>query len=555
MIRKNGIRKNGIRKGVIVIDTSWCCSAELNQLCKETKQVQHIDNNRWLEVCKELLLLANKEKNAEMKVYALQNMAEASMHLNYMEDSISYIMEGLAICDNYHFVTNEANLYNLLGVILSKQSNEVQALDYFLKALECFAGKDDHLMMATIYNNIASLYVSLGDYETSMECYDIVKGHMDQVLELCGVNEIYIINEVNYLMNRCLTYCAMKEYSKALACQWELMKYEDMNEVAYIKQFFHIVNAKIGYNLGEFEQFKFYIRLLIQVDHGFDLKTEFFYEYIELLQYLIDSDEIGLAGQLLRIVEKNLKDTNSDTIRLAYYRVMANYYRATYQEAALASLYIDTYKLIKRQEDKMKETKVLSIKTKQRLHREIEEQSKYEKEVGRLKRRLEFDALTKLPNRYRLNEVCEEYFKRAIYEHTTFGILIIDIDYFKEYNDFHGHLEGDYCIKKIAEVIAKSSQGLFCSRFGGDEFFVVSFGKTEDEIYLIAKEIKNRVIELHLKQPDELDNQFVTVSQGICVGIPKLGHTYSDFVHSADMALYRGKNKRNSIFKENPDFQ
>jgi diguanylate cyclase (GGDEF)-like protein len=329
-----------------------------------------------------------------------------------------------------------------------------------------------------------------------------------------------------------------------------------MKEVAYIKQFYHVVNAKIGYNLSEYEQFKFYINLILQEDNKVGLKTDIFYEYIELFQYLVDSNEVELAGQLLLILEKDIEETNSDTMLLAYYRVLSNYYRKTSQDIALSSLYIDYYKLIKRQENKMKETKVLSIKTKQRLYRELEEQSKYEKEVSRLKKKSELDALTKLPNRYRLNEVCEQWFKKATFEHLLFGIIILDIDYFKEFNDFNGHLEGDHCIREVANVIKQCSIGLFSSRFGGDEFFVISIDKKEEELYQIAEEIQKKVIELNLEQPNSVEYRCVTVSQGICVGIPKVGQTYSDFIHSADNALYRGKEAtRNSIIVENLDFQ
>lgn len=538
------------------IDTSWLCNSEIEKLYYEIKEVQYIDNNRWLEVSKVLLLLSSKEKNEQAKIYAFQNLGEASLQLNQIEKSIGYIMKGLEICENHHYLTDEGNLYHLLGVILSKQNNEVQSLECFLKALDCFSGNEDHLMIATIYNHIASIYVSLGDYETSMECYDIVKEHMEKELELRGMDESYVINEVSYLMNRCLTYCSMKEYSKALSSQWELMKYEGRKSVAYINQFSHVVNAKIGYNLGEYEQFKFYIRLILQEDRQIGQNPTNRKEYIELFQYLIDNNEIDLASQLLILIEKNLEEATSDTILIVYYRALANYYRVTYQESALASLYVDLYRVIKRQEDKMKELRILSIKTKQCLHCELEEHSRYEKEVKRLKKQSEIDQLTNLPNRSCLNEKTEKYFKKAAYDGTTFGILILDIDNYKEYNDYHGHLEGDRCIRKVADVIRENTKGLFCARFGGDEFFVVIRKMQEEEVLQIAQVIKNKVLELQMEQPENVQNRYVTISQGICVGIPKAGQTYSDYIHSADMALYRGKNStRNSIFVQNINSQ
>jgi diguanylate cyclase (GGDEF)-like protein len=168
----------------------------------------------------------------------------------------------------------------------------------------------------------------------------------------------------------------------------------------------------------------------------------------------------------------------------------------------------------------------------------------------------ELDALTQLPNRYRLNEVCEKLFRKALMNHLTFGILILDVDYFKEYNDYHGHLEGDQCICKVAKTIKECAKGLFCSRFGGDEFFIVSINKQEDELYEIAQTIQTRVQEMQMEHPKGLEFEYVTVSQGICVEIPQSGQTFADFTHAADMALYRGKDStRNSIFVGSLDFQ
>ncbi len=531
-------------------------SNKLEQLYQEVKNVQFIDNVHWWEAAQALLLQSNKEKNARMKVLALQHLGEASFHLNYIEDSINYIMQGVAVCEKYRFLEIEANLYNLLGIILFNQSNEIQAVDYYMKALDCLQGFDNHLMRATVYNNIANIYVSLGDYETAMKCYDIVKEYMDKESKLQCVDEGYIVNEVNYLINRCLTYCAMKEYSKALGCQWELMKYEDKKEVSFIKQFFNVANAKIGYNLGEIEQFKFYIRLLLEGEHKVSLIADIFSEYIELLQYLLDSNELDLARQFLKVIEMVIDDNSSDTMLLSYYRVLIKFYKATEQENLLASVYIDYFQLIKRQESMMNGIKILSIKTKQRLHLELKEQSKYEKEVRRLKLQSELDALTQLPNRYRLNEVGEKLFRKALMDHLTFGILILDIDYFKEYNDFYGHLKGDDCICRVAKTIKECSKGLFCSRFGGDEFFIISINQQEEDLYQIAKSIKSKVMELQIKHQEGIEFEYVTVSQGICVDIPESGQTFADFTHAADMALYRGKSStRNSIFFGNLDFQ
>lgn len=529
--------------------TSWICSSEMEELLKEVKVAQYKDTTCWLEASRSLLLLADKEQNVSMKAQALLNLSEALFYRNDMESSVESVMEGISVCEKHQLVPMKANFYNLLGIILTKQGNEGQALDYLLKSLVCLDGYENYLMMANVYNNIASLYVSLGDYETAMKCYDTEKSFMEKEYRLRGRDEIYVVNEVNYLINRCLTYCSMKEYAKAIEYQRELQQYENSSEVANIKQFFYVVHAKIGFHVGDLDQFKCYVRLLLQECDSIPYKVDILAEYIEIFQYLLDSHELELAKQMLSVIEADLGSANSDTLFLNFYKVLANYYRQTHQEFELVNLYLEHYRLLKVQEKKIKEMKVINIKTKYRLHKEVVEQHRIEKEVTRLRQQTELDELTSLPNRYRMNEVCDELFQKAFFDQTNFGILILDIDYFKEYNDYHGHLEGDQCIRMVADCIQKNSQNLFCSRFGGDEFFLVAQNVSQEKLYEVAMAIQSSVMEKKFLLPENTGCRYVTVSQGICVGVPRAGQTYSDFVHAADMALYRGKKgNRNAIF-------
>ena len=516
--------------------------------------MQYKDTTRWWEASLSLLSLAEEENNISLRVQALYHMAQACYYKNQIEDSMECIMEGITVCEGNQFLTLEAQFYNLLGVILTKQSNEVRALDYFLKATACLEGTDDYLMLATVYNNIASLYVSLEDYEIAMKCFDNVDTFLDKHYEFRGSDLVYITNQVNYLIQRCFTCCSRKEYTQAFECLWELQKYDNIKEVSYLKQYFNVANAKIGYQIGEVEQFKSYVQQILKGNDTIQFKSDILIQYIDIFEYLIDCHELELAKQLLSMIEADLGSANSDYLFLRFYKALAYYYCEVKQEDELEKLYIEYYRLLKVQENKINNSKVMNIKTKQRLHHEVEEKHRIEKEVTRLKLQKELDALTTLPNRYRMNEVCDDLFQKALLAGETFGVLILDIDFFKEYNDYHGHLEGDNCIKMVANCIRRNAQNLFCSRFGGDEFFLIGHRITQEKIFEVAKDIQESVVAQQYRQPVEVGYPYVTVSQGICVGIPKEGQTYSDYIHAADMALYRGKNEsRNAIFLGNLD--
>ena len=86
----------------------------------------------------------------------------------------------------------------------------------------------------------------------------------------------------------------------------------------------------------------------------------------------------------------------------------------------------------------------------------------------RLLEKSETDALTRLANRFRLNDYLDQVFEKALSEQTPLAMEILDIDYFKQYNDNYGHQAGDECIKRIAKQLElMQNDMIFCARYGG----------------------------------------------------------------------------------------
>ena len=84
----------------------------------------------------------------------------------------------------------------------------------------------------------------------------------------------------------------------------------------------------------------------------------------------------------------------------------------------------------------------------------------------RLLEKSETDALTRLANRFRLNDYLDQVFEKALSEQTPLAMEILDIDYFKQYNDNYGHQAGDECIKRIAKQLElMQNDMIFCARY------------------------------------------------------------------------------------------
>ena len=120
------------------------------------------------------------------------------------------------------------------------------------------------------------------------------------------------------------------------------------------------------------------------------------------------------------------------------------------------------------------------------------------REKEALRKKSEIDQLTGLANRFGLNRHFEKVFEDCYKNGKPLAVGIMDIDFFKPFNDNYGHQAGDECIAMLAEILKEVEQkdGAFCARFGGDEFILIANGRSFKEVEGIAQRIKDKVLEL-----------------------------------------------------------
>lgn len=188
---------------------------------------------------------------------------------------------------------------------------------------------------------------------------------------------------------------------------------------------------------------------------------------------------------------------------------------------------------------------MFDISERKRMELELEELNKKNQEL------LLLDSLTQVANRKALNERIEHEFKRAERNHRPLSVLFIDIDHFKQYNDEHGHLQGDRCLIAVAQLLKKmfSRAYDFVARFGGEEFVVILPETTLDDAVMLAERFRKSVTHLTIPNLSEELPADVTVSIG--VNTHGAGQNYlnvSNFLQSADELLYQAKAEgRNQI--------
>ncbi|MCB2308544.1 GGDEF domain-containing protein [Clostridium estertheticum] len=161
----------------------------------------------------------------------------------------------------------------------------------------------------------------------------------------------------------------------------------------------------------------------------------------------------------------------------------------------------------------------------------------------------ENDSLTGIPNRRKFDIYINDVWESSIREGSSLSLLVIDIDYFKEYNDNFGHLEGDNCLARVASILAKLDNGpYFVARFGGDEFVILLPESSIDYAIKFGENLRSELKTLNIRHKFSEISDRITLSIGISSVFPNENITINQFIRKVDNELYIAKrNGRNRI--------
>ncbi|MHA3083917.1 sensor domain-containing diguanylate cyclase [Acinetobacter sp. ANC 5383] len=188
---------------------------------------------------------------------------------------------------------------------------------------------------------------------------------------------------------------------------------------------------------------------------------------------------------------------------------------------------------------------MFDVSERKRLELELEQLNKRNQEL------LLQDPLTQVSNRQALKERLEQEFKRAQRNEHPLSILFIDIDHFKKYNDEYGHLQGDYCLIAVAQLLKQMFSRVydFVARFGGEEFVVILPETSQEEAIRLAENFRKAVncIEMPLISAAKAPKITVSIG-GNTHGQTQQYLTVESFIRSADELLYLAKDQgRNQV--------
>jgi diguanylate cyclase (GGDEF)-like protein/PAS domain S-box-containing protein len=188
---------------------------------------------------------------------------------------------------------------------------------------------------------------------------------------------------------------------------------------------------------------------------------------------------------------------------------------------------------------------------------DIRDRKRSEEQLAQLQARLEEmsyqDGLTGVANRRMFDSVLEREWNEARRSGQPLSLVMLDIDYFKQYNDHYGHLQGDECLRQVARALLSASTRTrdFLGRFGGEEFVMILPDTDASSAMCVAERCRSLILDQGIAHAGSGVGSTLTISLGVATQVPHEGGSARELIERVDRRLYEAKQQgRNRIVSE-----
>lgn len=503
------------------------------------------DNDRVLEYCHKIIELADETGDEDALGFAYFYIGEVEYLTNSIDEMFDSMLNALRYLGNSGQWYLAARVYNVMGITSVSRGNTVAAMEYYMSGLYICEEHDVKSVQSSIELNLGYLHLDAGVYKEAEEYF--LKAYNEYVRTPAEKRR----NETLTMIYTNLATCNLladeldkaKEYIGRLKDECQA----SFGNMDYI--YVECLEVRFHHICGDYESRDKIIDDVKRRLSGKVLIMDIFDDIYDFCNLMIEIDRLDVMQEIIEKLDEPIKKTQINNLKRKFITLKIKLYMKNGDKEACDGALISFFELSEKLE-KDKQKMIASIlHVRNSVDKMEDKQRVLEAEKLKLLEMSETDQLTGIANRYRLVQYAQASLERCKRERIPLSYEVLDIDYFKQYNDTYGHQVGDECIKAVAGILSDiQNDSIFAARYGGDEFVVIYVGMSVEEVVRTAEVLKRRVQELGSVYKGTGVDVGVTISQGICHCIPEEDSKDRDYLYSADIMLYNVKRKkRNGI--------
>ncbi|MGX8833457.1 diguanylate cyclase domain-containing protein [Amedibacillus sp. YH-ame6] len=508
----------------------------MNELIDTVLNVRFTDLEKEKACCLELLELSKQHSYGYATAFAYTYLGDYYLAQNDAMLSGQYLYDAKQLCSKTLYPALYMKVCHLLGFYYHLINDEQNALQFYMESIALAEELKDVYQRCNAWNNIADMFQGHKQYDEAVKYYQnayqaMLEGQFKDARLLTIV--LYNLAEVNGYMDQLnemdayLTICEDSEIAR-------------MGDTS-----FHTFCCRTGRLLeaafqGNKEKAKEISEEIIERDYyGVDDRYIIIMFLLHITNALIKLKEKEYAKRYLDILDEyGTMNEISFIRRLVDLRVF--YAESFSEDAELQESYQSYYHTMRKISVMEDDVRVNGMKARIHLQEIILKHETTLKENRRLVDEVHIDDLTNIYNRRYFNQLMEE--KDGTIH--SLGIIMMDIDYFKEYNDSYGHIHGDLTLRMVGDTLNRySHDGIIPCRYGGDEFACFCKNQSNEEIEKFIHAVRSDLAAQNMEHKQSKCSQQITLSIGYanCDG-QTIADTH-EVLRLADKAMYCSKER------------
>lgn len=513
------------------------------QLMEAIKKAENSDLHNMEVLCGNLLEIAYQEDDSYAIAFANTYLANSLILQRKHSACIHHLKEAQAIAEEYHFQDLLHQIYTIGGIFFKSHFDEITAVKYYLDAYNLANEQNnlDEKLMAL--NNIAELFAMKKDYTESLSYLKRAYGlflkkgeHIEtqqDIIVIVSLIQMYILN--NQL-----------EVAKSLYdqyhCQLIRIPHTPYSDALIALCQLYLANAtKDDASVEKLTEF-----FLHECFKNLDNRSMTFTFYSNVFDILLPTKNRVVCEQLLQAMGETCLQEDIEQ-QLCLHLCWIHFAEEFHLESSLLQAYKQYYLLQKLVDELTDKTKAESMKEKILLDHMVKEREIIEHEKRVLEAKINVDELTHLFNRSYFNQLCTAMIENPGV--TDLGFIIVDVDYFKEYNDHYGHFQGDQLLKRIARALDEPGDSrFFAARFGGDEFICLCVNVCTQDITNYLDSVYEQLQLAQIEHIASKASSIASISSGFAIFKNDKHFEIESALTKTDTALYQAKKKGRNCY-------